>query len=328
MRVSPENLLAEQVQLDTMLSGFHLELRRTFYPWGFPFELETNSPDVIEAAAESWGAFPQTFNEAPVRLSLAVTASEAPLLTSRSTFASREHLLSMYGDAENFLMFDFRQGFAFGCVSRGTAADSPLLRYRFLTASLMLVEQRSLAPLHAAFVVKNSTGVVLCGDSMAGKSTLAYACCREGWSYVTDDGVSLVRARPDRYAVGDYTTMRLREDSRRFFPELAERLAIVRPNGKIAMEISTPDLPIATLPGHRVDHVVFLDRQERGAGSLRPYSPDHALMKWEPYASIGPSEVRSAQKLCHRRLLEAGLWEMRYSSLDDGVARLERLAGS
>ncbi|HTS50367.1 MAG TPA: hypothetical protein VMH05_20620 [Bryobacteraceae bacterium] len=313
------------IHRDVLFTGFELQFRRRFHPLGFPFELETNSVEVIRAASEGWGAFAPAFNETPVRLCLAVSDAETPLLTPKSAFASREHLMSMYGDAENFMVFDFQRCFAFGCVTRGTAADHPLVRYRFLMPALMLVEQQSLAPLHGALIVKNGRGVMLGGDTLAGKSTLAYAACRAGWAYVTDDGVSLVRARSDRYAVGDYTSIRLREDARRFFPELAGHLSTVRPNGKVAIEILTRRLPMDTLPGHSVDHVVFLDRQESGPASMRRYSPEQALARWELYRSFGESEVRGAQLRSHQRLLETGSWEMRYSRLEDAIECLDQL---
>ena len=254
-----------------------------------------------------------------------MTERETLLSTPKSVFASREHLMSMYGDAENFMVFDFQRGFAFGCVTRGTAADHPLLRYRFLAPAQMLMEQRSLAPLHGALIVKNGRGVMLCGDTLAGKSTLAYAACRADWAYITDDGVSLVRARSDRFAVGDHTSIRLREDARRFFPELAGHLSTVRPNGKVSIEILTRALPIDTLPGHSVDHVVFLARQDSGPASIRRYSREKALAQWEQYRSFGESAVRGAQQRCHQRLVEAGMWEMRYSRLEDAIECLNQL---
>ena len=325
MIVDPQHFLEQRVQPDVLLTGFDLELRRTYYPLGFPFELETNSPDVIAAASEGWGAFDAQFNEPPVRLCLAVTDSGTALLTPKSIFASREHLMSMYGDAGNFMMLDFRRGFGFGSITRSTAADHPLLRYRFLTPALMLVEQGYLAPLHGALIVKNGRGVMLCGETLAGKSMLAYAACREGWAYVTDDGVSLVRGRSDLFAVGDYLSLRLREDARRFFPEIAERLAVVRPNGKVAIEILTRTLPIATLPGHSVDYVVFLDRQESGPASLRRYPREKALAQWKRHTAFGAAEVRSAHLQCQQRLLEVAPWEMRYSRLSDAIDCLEHL---
>ena len=325
MIANPEDILAEYSRPDTVLAGFELQYREIFHPWGFPFELQTNSKDVIAAATEGWGAFSSCFNEAPVRLCLAVTDDDSALLTPRSVIGSREHLMSVFGDSSNFMLLDFQQGFGFGCVTRATAADHPLLHYRFLMTALMLVEQRSLAPLHGGLIVKNGQGVMLAGDTLAGKSTLAYAACREGWSYVTDDGVSLVRARSDRFAVGDYTSLRLREDARRFFPELHEYLAVVRPNGKVAIELLTRALPIETLPGHSVDHVVFLARQDSGPATIRPFPPEQALAQWEQYRSFGSSGTRRAQEECHRKLLAAGIWEMRYSRLQDAIACLKLL---
>jgi hypothetical protein len=324
--IVPEDILEEYSRPDALLAGFELQYRETFHPWGFPFELETNSKDVIASAMEGWSAFCPCFNEAPVRLCLVVTEDDSPLLTPNSTIASREHLMSVFGDASNFMLLDFRHGFGFGCVTSATATDHPLLHYRFLMTALMLVEQRSLAPLHGALVVKNGQGVMLAGDSLAGKSTLAYAASRAGWSYVTDDGVSLVRARSDRFAVGDYTSLRLREDARRFFPELDQHRAVVRPNGKVAIELRTRALPIRTLPGHSVDHVVFLARQDSGPASIRAFPPEQALAEWEQFRSFGSSETRGAQEECHRNLLKTGIWEMRYSRLQDAVACLELLA--
>ena len=84
--------------------------------------------------------------------------------------------MQVFADPENFLICDFNQGLAFGWVTRAVAADHALLRYRFSTCgAMMLIAQRALAPLHGALIVRNGCGVMLCGESFAGKSTLAYA---------------------------------------------------------------------------------------------------------------------------------------------------------
>jgi len=329
MRVTPQQLIAEQVQPDTFLAGFDLRLRQTFYPLGFPLLLETNSPEVLAAAEEGWREFHQTFDAPPMRLCLGMLDTDEPVLTLTSVFSAREHLASLFADAGNFIVCDFRDNFTFGWVTRGLAKDHSLLRYRFLIpAAHMMAEQSALAPLHAAMIVKDGTGVMLCGDSMAGKSTLAYACAREGWSYVTDDGTFLVRGESNRHAIGDFTSLRLREDAVQLFPELGNRLAVVRPNGKIALEIATRELPIRRLAGHSVDHVVYLDRQDCDGAMLETYSRERAIDEWKAYAVFGANAVRSAQMQCHRRLLSAGLWSMKYSRLEDAIARLERLVST
>ena len=237
--------------------------------------------------------------------------------------------MSVIADSENLLVCDFERGVVAGWITRAVAADHPFLRYRFLTcAANMLIEQAALAPIHGALIARRGHGVVLCGESFAGKSTLAYACARAGWTYVTDDGTHLVRNRADRYAVGDPHTLRLREDARDLFPELADQLAVVRPNGKVAIEMFTRELPIHIAAGCTIDHVVFLDRQEFGRARLCSYAKEEAFMQWEAYASFGTQAVRSAQKCCYEQLLRARIWELSYSYFDDAVVRLEQLVDS
>ena len=91
----------EKVIPDPVLSAFELPLRRIFYPYGFPLELETNSADVIAAAAEGWGAFEQAFDEPPVRFCLGVSEGGADALAARVGSAiARAHDVDHRGSRE------------------------------------------------------------------------------------------------------------------------------------------------------------------------------------------------------------------------------------
>jgi hypothetical protein len=325
----PENPSTEQATVDPVLCNARLALRRTFYPYGFPLLLESNSDDVLQAAEEGWGAFTQAFEEVPVRFCLGVKDGDSGPLPFPSVIRSRGHLMSVAANEHNFAVCDFEQGFAFGWVTPEVAADHSLLRYRFLTAAgSTLVEQRSLAPLHAALIARQGVGVLLCGESFAGKSTLAYACARAGWTFISDDGTFLVRSRADRYAVGDPYTIRFRDDAPELFPELAEHLPVIRPNGKIGIEAFTRELPVTTAPGCVIDYLVLLNRHHPGSVRLRRGAPDKFQETWDDYTSFGSEPTRAAQRQCYQRLADAGLWEMDYSDLDDAIARLERLVDS
>lgn len=317
----------EKSNPDPVFSSFELGLRRILYPFGFPLQLESNSPDVVAAAAEGWGEYEQTFDAPPVRMCLGVTGRSHNPLPIESIIRSRENLMSVVADANNFVMCDFSSGFAFGWVTRDTAADHPLLRYRFLTAGGgALVEHRAFTALHGALVSRNGSGVMLAGDSFAGKSTLAYACARGGWTYVSDDAACFARERPDRFAAGDPYSIRFRPDAPTLFPELASHLPSVRPNGKIAIEIRTRDLKLHTASGCHVDHIVYLNREAtRRPVSLRHISAERVLEDWSKYNVWGTDAVREERQRCHQHLLAASLWEMRYCGLDDAVARLNRL---
>ena len=314
---------------DPVFSAFELPLRRTFFPLGYPLVLETNSHHVMLAAEEGWGANERMFNQDPVRVSLGVNPGDSEAPSPASVIRAREHLMSIIAGPENFLQCDFDRGFAFGWVTENTAADHPLLRYRFLVSGgATLVEQRAFASLHGALVARNGTGVMLAGDSFAGKSTLSYACARAGWTYVSDDSVSLPRSRHDRYAIGDPYSIRFRPDAPALFPELSDRMVTIRPNGKVAIELLTRDLELNTAPGCHVDHIVYLNRSEAVPAGLRQLSKERVLEGWAAYTSFGTKETRAAQRRCHERMLGAQLWQMQYSDLDDAIARLERLVDS
>lgn len=326
----PESFILQQVLEDPMLVKFELGLRRLYYPLGFPLEIETNSPDVLEAAAENWGLFSPAFDLPPLRLAVGVCECPgAEPLPEKSAFFAREHLMSILINQANFAVCDFEQAYSYAWVTPSLASDHAALRYRILTpAAMMMAEFLALAPLHAALLSRNGCGVALCGDSFAGKSTLAYACARSGWTYISDDGTFLVRDRSDRYAVGQPHFIRFREDARQLFPELADQLTVTRPNGKLGIEVFTRDLPIATAPGANIQHLVFLNRDHHGPVRLRP-CPHDQLQTWcEQFVNFGTSQVRAAMIRCHQRLLHASVWEMSYHHLDEAIRRLDHLVDS
>jgi hypothetical protein len=327
--MSVEKSVAEAVSQDPVLSACPLTLRARLYPLGFPLDFETNSTDVMQAASERWGLFTQAFDETPIRFSLGVAPGESSEIPPQSKVFSREHLMSITANSDNFAVMDFEKGYAFGWVTPAIAADYPVLRYRFLTGPILtMLAQRGLAPMHGALVSRNGCGVAFLGESFAGKSTLAYACARAGWTFLSDDSTHLVRNRSDRYAIGDPYSMRFREDAKTLFPELADQLVVVRPNGKIGIEIFTRELPIETARGCTIDHIVFLNRNDSGAARLRRYSKNDAMASCEQHVSFGTADVRAAQLRCYQRLLEAGIWELHYSDFDDAIARLDELVES
>ena len=314
---------------DPVLSEFELPRRALYYPSGFALELETNSEDVIRAAEQSWGLFTAEFEKTPVRISLGVSENSESPLPPPPAFRSRGHLMSIVSDAENFVICDFIRGFAFGWVTPAVAANHGFLRYHFLEAAeTTLLDQLYFAPIHAALVARNGKGVLLCGESFAGKSTLAYACARAGWTYISDDGTSLLRDRNDSYAIGNPHVIHLREDAKILFPELADRIVIGRPNGKLGFEIFTRELPISLATGSAIYHAVFLNRRESGTARLRHYPKSEFLTWCERCILYGEEHVRDAKRRTYQRLAGVGTWEMNYHDLDGAVKCLETLVAS
>jgi hypothetical protein len=314
---------------DVFLPEASLPLRATFFPLGFPLDLATNSDAVIRAARQSWSSFPAVYAEAPVTLSLAVTDHEDAPIPPRPTFRSQLHLMSIVSDAHNQVICDFTRGCAAGWITTRVAETTEFLRFHFLESSVStLLVAAHLAPMHCALVTRRGIGVALCGESSAGKSTLAYACARSGWSFVSDDGTFLLRNRADRYAVGNPYNIRFRQDAKLLFPELANLLVARRYNGALGIEARISDLPVTTAHGCSIDHLVFLRRSPSGPARINRFDPSEALQWLEKATLYGPSEVRESQRRAYGRLLDAGLWEMRYSDLSDAIQLLEQLGAA
>lgn len=308
---------------DVFLADAALPMRARLFPLGFPLELATNSDEVISAAGKNWGLFPNAYRCAPISFSLTVTENEEDRLPPRPKFRSHGHLMSIVSDPYHQVICDFSRGCATGWITRHASETPNFLRLHFLEAPVMtILVAAHLAPMHVALVTLGGVGVALCGDSFAGKSTLAYACARSGWTFVSDDGTFLVRNSSDRHAVGNPYSIRFREDAKLLFPELAEFEVGRRHNGALGIEARTSDLPITTAHGCSIDHLVFLRRSRTGEARMNRFAGADPMQWLEKASLYGPEEVRASQRQAYQRLLDADVWELHYSHLSDAVGLL------
>ena len=312
---------------DPVLSYFRLPLRGAYYPLGFALEIATNSSEVLAAAEESWGGFHQKFSELPLRLEIGVMADGSRDCPPPPGCRSRGNLLTIVADAGNFCVCDLSRGFAFAWLTQSGAADRAYLRYYFLEAAVStLLEALYLTPLHAACVQNGGRGVLLCGESGAGKSSLAFACARNGWTFLSDDSSAIVRKRRGRVVVGNPCQMRFRESAVELFPELKKQRVTPRATGKMAIELATAILPeIATQAECQVDYIVFLNRREPAPPSFLSVPKEIAWQYFQQYMCFGEDEVHQAQTASIHDLLTAKVFEMRYQDLDWAVERLGML---
>jgi hypothetical protein len=312
---------------NSVLSNVELSLRATFFPLGFPVEIATNSPAVLAAAEQSWRLFRPQFDFPPLRVELGVAEDEPGMtdLPPAPVCRVREHLLTNVADGGNFVACDLKHGFAFGWVTRSTA-DSPLyLRYHFLEAAVLaMLSTLRAAALHAACVAPYGHGMLLCGDSGAGKSSLAFAGARSGWTYISDDSTYLPLDRGDRLVVGNSHQIRFRDSGVQLFPELEGRSITPRATGKPSIEVSTLEFPeLITSDSARVEYIVFLNRRNAATPGLHPCSRESAL-RWFLQASL--LSAGAAAESGVRNLVGVEVFELRYTDLDWAVERLEQLA--
>lgn len=324
-------------------------LQATYYPLGLPLEISTNSADVISAAQQSWGPFPELQSSEKIHLRFGVAPQGGEELPRAPVFRAQRGLITIIADSENFGICDVTGGFGFCWVTPVTAADSAFFRYHFLEVMTgLLLTPIHFTIIHAACVALDGHGVLLCGHSGAGKSTLAFACAQRGWRFIADDVVYASRKNAGREVIGNPLYLRLREDASNFFPQLRDYSITLRQNGEYGFEVSTSSLPgLATAFQCKIDHIVFLNRYPGGSTRISAFPKDEARHRLEDVLeftlacklpsrtpgrhaemALADQEAREEQKASLRELLAADTHELHYSSSDSAIEYLESLVRS
>jgi hypothetical protein len=314
--------------IDPLMLGLELPHVKLFHPAGFPVEISSDSPLVLQAAEASWGAIPARFSRPPLAIHFAVADTGATALPPPPVFRARRHLVSIVADSENFAVCDYTQRFAFCWTTSATVASPEHFRYNYLEAVVYtLLVQCEVTPVHAACVASGGFGILLCGESGAGKTTLAYTCARHGWTYVCDDTSMLPRSYGEPVVLGNPQSMRFRSDAAQVPPELAARFAATRPNRKPSVEI-----PTAALGGIRtafecpVHRLVFLERRNSGPAELCPLAPEQAIERLTRNIALYDRPVVERHIETLRALTRTQASELRYSTPEQALEVLECLA--
>jgi hypothetical protein len=336
----PQTLSADEVKTsswagvgegDSLVQQAELPLRATHYPLGFPLEVFSNSPAVMVAAEESWKNFRQMSTHAPLELHITVQGDDDSdsVLPPAPKCCLQWDILLCVADSHNFIACDLNHGRSFGRITRVTAESPLYLQYHFLeAAALSMVTGLLAAPVHAACVCPLGHGMLLCGDSGAGKSSLAYAGARAGWTFLSDDASYLPLNGRDRQVVGNGHKIRFRSSGVELFPELDGRGITPRAAGKPSIEVPTTELPdITAADSAIVEYVVFLNRRDPGADALVPLSKA-SVFPWFLQFITAATQSRADQEAALEKLLSVPIFELRYRNLDWAVERLERLAAT
>jgi hypothetical protein len=320
------------------LEAPELTLREAFHPLGFSMELRTNSPSILSLARVLWSVFeprPQ-LDMRPIRVDVHVV--DAAMLESDEDGAKEEcppapsvrfmmPLIVTVSDAHNFSVGNLEEGWTRVVVARSTENHRNYLGYFFLGAApLCHIASAHATPIHAGCVAFKGRGILLCGDSGAGKSSLSYACARAGWTYITDDASYLLHEADGRTVTGNCHQVRFRPTAGKLFPEV-EGLAITpRAAGKPSIEMPTASLPwMRCASTASIQYLVFLNRRVAAPQALAPYRKDvarHFLRQ----VVFGTAESLAAHHRSIERLLSAQVLELRYNDLDWAVQRLQALA--
>jgi hypothetical protein len=171
-------------------------------------------------------------------------------------------------------------------------------RYELIEFAVFTLAARSqgLIPLHGACVGAAGRGLLLMGDSGAGKSTASLQCLLRGMDFVTEDSVFVT---PDTLlATGVANFLHIRCDSLDSLPassaSLIRRSPVIRRRSgveKFEVDLRRPEFRLAARP-LRVAGVVFLSPRPAHDGALltrlRGREAIARLQKGQPYAVSQP----------------------------------------
>jgi hypothetical protein len=297
-----------------------------FYPLGFPTDLRTNSPEILSQAHDLWSCFEKHFDTEPIQVSVYVEDGGSAECPPSPVTRIMLPLLTWIVDANNYGIANLERCTTQIVLSDQVAQKLQYLRYFLLAPSpLCHIVTRYVTAIHAGCVARNGRGVLLCGDSGAGKSSLSYACARAGWTFVSDDASFFLNSGKERLVTGNCHQIRFRSTAKTLFPELEGIEISPRPAGKPSIELATALLPqITSAQTAPVDFLVFLNRHAGGRSELVPFRKDvarHAIRQ----RLFGSVESLAMQYLALEKLLMADLFELRYSDLDWAVDRLDTL---
>jgi hypothetical protein len=195
-------------------------------------------------------------------------------------------------------------------------------RYHFLEALVLTaLDTVVFTPVHAACVARAGRALLLCGDSGAGKSSLAYACANHGWTFISDDATHLSLSERGR-VIGDCSRIHIRESAVAMFPELRFERSRSMLNGKAALVVETASKADwnCAVSGTAAG-CVFLARRP-APSHFSEYDPALAKAYFRDYVRWGDSESQERQ---YDLLIECGCWRLEYDDLNSGVALLDQL---
>ena len=262
------------------------------FPLGHPVELAGSDANLLKTALRRWPAPERRFDVEPLRFSV-LPAN-----------AACGNAVDFQPHPEGFLLNHESGQAEFTLSSRSGSISTPaLLEPLVLTA----LDWTFFIGIHAACVTRNGRSLLLCGDSHAGKSTLAYACARSGWSFVSDNAVHWSAAPWDVLVTGS-PALRLREGAQAMFG--LARADVVPADEGLASSLTAP-----------AGKLVFLNRRP-GPSSIRTASVNCAL---EYLAAYDTRPDRQYAEGRYRALLREGTCTLDYEDVWDGVRCLETL---
>jgi hypothetical protein len=266
------------------LSQNNLPLGAQFSVAGSTWDLRSNSHEILQAMRETFEQLDQAEGQPPADLQLQFHVdygvSDAPLW-SKAHFRALDHLYyASYGPCDSLLVDQSRRRVV-GSFSFAIARDLYYWKQTILPVLLGIASASiRVTPVHCACVAKDGSGLLLGGESGAGKSTTALALSLQGFSYLSDDCTYLSRVGAEIRAWGLRTPVKLLPDAANHFPTLASREPVLSMNGEWALSIDpTETFNVERCLSCDPRRLIFLERTGNSRPVIKPLTSSEAASR-------------------------------------------------
>ena len=268
---------------------------------GCDFEFESDSPELHRIVTGAYANLPRHKVSAAVpRCRIKLMLAPQGKQTARGEIPRIEMLsgagfLGATTPASDLVVMSASQRTGLIVVSKDMLRSSYHIRYELLEFAVFTLATRvqELVPLHAACIGRGGRGLLLMGDSGAGKSTAALLCLLRGLDFLSEDSVFV--APGSLLATGVANFLHTRRDALRFVPDSSAEVirrspVIKRRSGveKFEVDLRRPGFRLAPRPLQIVASV-FMTAQPAGARSLASRLRGAALLARlqaaQPYAA-------------------------------------------